>query len=445
MAHPAPAQVIFDFNPFWLSLVIFVGSYAVIVSEKINRAIIGLIGGGLMILTGILSQDAALKGIDFNTLGLLLGMMIIVNITGKSGVFEYIAIWSAKIVGARPVGVLFMLAIVTALLSALLDNVTTVLLIVPVTIIITDQLKVSTYPYLVTEILFSNIGGTATLIGDPPNILIGSAAKLTFNDFIIHVAPVIPVIMFATLAVVYFIWGRKLVTTDEARASVLGFNEKGAIKNPRLVKQSMFVLALVLIGFVLGHDFHIQPATVAMFGAALLLLLDNLGLDGEKQSKSIHHTLGEAEWITLFFFGGLFVLVYGIEVSGVIQAMAEFLLRLTGGDLKLTALSILWGSAILSALVDNIPFVAGMIPLIKSMAPTMGGEAAILPLWIALSLGACLGGNGTLVGASANLVVAGFADRASVPIRFLPFMLLCFPIMLLSIAIAHIYVWMRYL
>jgi Na+/H+ antiporter NhaD/arsenite permease-like protein len=398
-----------------------------------------------MILTGVLTQDAAIRGEDFNTLGLLVGMMVIVAVTRKCGVFQYVAIWSAKKVQARPWGILVMLSMVTALFSALLDNVTTVLLIVPVTLLITEELKVPPYPFLFSTILASNIGGTATLIGDPPNIMIGSAVGLSFNDFVVNLAPVCVVIMAVTLVPIYLIWGRRLTATEESRRRVMNFNEREAITDPRLLKQSLAVLGIVVVGFVSHNALGLKPATIALVGAALLLLLDNLGRDAEHQSKNVHHAFAEAEWITIFFFIGLFILVFGIEEAGLIRLMAEQLLAATGGDVRVTALAILWGSAILSAFVDNIPFVATMIPLIKSMAPALGGDAALMPLWWSLALGACLGGNGTLIGASANLIVAGFAERAGTPIRFVPYLMTAFPLMILSIAIGHAYIYLRYL
>lgn len=441
----ASAAVPFGWSPLWLAGGLFAATYLIIMSEKLNRAIVALLGAGLMILTGVLNQEAAVRGIDFNTLGLLVGMMAIVAITRKSGVFQYVAIWSAKRVRARPLGILLMLSAITALFSALLDNVTTVLLIAPVTLLITEELKVRPYPYLFSIILASNIGGTATLIGDPPNIMIGSATGLSFNDFLLNLGPLALFVLAATLVPIYLIWRRDLTATDEARRRIMGFNAREAITDPRLLKQSLAVLALVIAGFVLAHPLHLEPATVALFGAALLMLLENLGRDGEQQSKSVHGAFAEVEWVTIFFFVGLFVLVHGIERAGLIGMMANALIQATHGDLKVTAMAVLWGSAILSAIVDNIPFVATMIPLIKSMAPTFGGPEQLLPLWWALSLGACLGGNGTLIGASANLVVAGFADRAGHPVRFLPFTLAAFPLMLLSIAVSSVYLYLRYL
>jgi len=439
------ASAIFGLNPVWIAVALFIATYALIMTDKINRAILALLGAGLLILLGVLTQDEALRAVDFNTLGLLLGMMLIVNITRHSGLFQYVAIWSAKKVKASPWGVMLMMTIVTAVFSAFLDNVTTVLLTVPVTMLITEELKVKPYPYLFAQIFASNIGGTATLIGDPPNIMIGSAAALTFNDFALHLTPVILVVLVATLIPLWFVWGRHLTTDQQHRQRVMNFNEREAISDVRLLKQSLTVIALVILGFMLQRQTKIEPATIAIFGAAALLLLDNFGKDAEKQSQKVHAALSEAEWITLMFFLGLFVLVFGLEKTGVIRWMAENLLEATGGDFKVTTLAVLWASAVLSAFIDNIPFVATMIPLIKAMGPAFGGDPALLPLWWSLSLGACLGGNGTLIGASANLVVAGLAERAGTSFRFVEYLRIAFPLMLVSIVICHIYLYARYL
>ncbi|MEA3275383.1 MAG: ArsB/NhaD family transporter [Pseudomonadota bacterium] len=445
MAAEHAQHVIFGLSPIWVASILFVATYAVIVTEKINRAIVALIGAGLMVTLGVLNQEAAIRGIDFNTLGLLTGMMVIVAVSRRSGVFQYVAVWSAKRVQARPWGILVMLSLVTAVFSALLDNVTTVLLIAPVTLLITEELKISPYPLLFAEIFASNIGGTATLIGDPPNIMIGSAVGLSFNDFLLNLAPITPFILAATLGVIYLVWGRDMHATDEARERVMSFNEREAITDAPLLKQSLFVISLVVIGFVLAHPLHLEPATIAMAGAALLLLLTSLGSDAEEQSEKVHKSFGEVEWVTIFFFVGLFILVHGIENVGLLEILANRVVGLTGGDLTLTAMAVIWVSAVSSAIVDNIPFVATMIPMIKSMAPTFGGAENLTPLWWSLALGACLGGNGSLVGASANLIVAGFAERAGHRIDFLKFMALAFPLMLMSIVIASVYVYFRFL
>lgn len=439
------ASVIFGLDPVWYAGVLFILTYTLIVAERLNRAIVAVSAASLMVVGGVLTQEAAVQGIDFNTIGLLTGMMVIVGITRKSGVFQYVAIWSTKKVNADPWGILVMLVLVTAVLSALLDNVTTVLLIAPVTLLITDELKVNAYPYLFAEIFASNIGGTATLIGDPPNIMIGSAVGLSFNDFVINLAPIAVVILLLFLVPLYFMWGRKLSTSEERRKTVMSYREADAITDHRLLKQSLFVITLVVTGFIMAHSLKAEPATIALFGAALLLVLDNLPRNIDEQSENVHKSFCEVEWITIFFFIGLFIVVYGVETVGILEMLAEHVIDLTGGDLKVTAMAILWVSAVASAIVDNIPFVATMIPLIESMAPDFGGSEQLMPLWWSLALGSCLGGNGSLIGASANLIVAGFAERSGQPIRFLPFMLMAFPLMLVSIAISTVYVYWRFL
>jgi Na+/H+ antiporter NhaD/arsenite permease-like protein len=342
-----------------------------------------------------------------------------------------------------------MLSIVTALLSAFLDNVTTVLLVAPVTLLLADELNINPYPLLFAEINASNTGGTATLIGDPPNIMIGSAASLTFNDFVIHLAPVAVVAFSATLIPLWFIFGKSMSATPQARARIMAFNEYEAIRDVALLKRCLLVFGLVITGFVLAHSLHMQPATIALGGAALLLLLVTFSLDTESAGHKVHELFGQVEWITIFFFVGLFIVVTGVDHAGLLQILADETMSLTAGDFSVTILAILWVSALLSAIVDNIPFVATMIPMINSMLPAF--QQAGIPveqaesLWWALALGACLGGNGTLIGASANLTVAGIAERNGVPFRFLPFLKVAFPLMLLQILISTIYIWMRYL
>ena len=438
-------EVIFGISPSWFAGSLFVLTYLLIITERLNRAIIAMAAAALMIIGGVLTQEAAVHGVDFNTIGLLTGMMIIVGITRDSGVFQYLAIRSAKIVKADPWGILVMLMFVTALLSALLDNVTTVLLIAPITLLITDTLRISAYPYLFAEIFASNIGGTATLIGDPPNIMIGSATGLGYNDFLFNLAPIATLILLVTIIPIYLIWGRHLKAEQKLIDKVMMYREIDAIKDWALLKKSLFVMTLVMFGFIVGHDYGYQPATIAMFGAALLLTLQCLPHDQDKQSNLVAKSLANIEWITIFFFIGLFILVYGVETTGLLESLAHSVIELTGGDKTVTAMSILFVSAVASAIVDNIPFVATMIPLIKNMAVSFGGAEELLPIWWSLALGACLGGNGSLVGASANLIVAGFAERAGQPIRFLPFMLMAFPMMLASVSISSVYVYLRYL
>jgi len=438
-------HVVFGWDPLWVSAILFVITYLVIVTETINRAIVSGLGAALMISLGVLNQEQAIAGVDFNTLGLLTGMMVIVAITRRCGIFQYVAIWSAKKVKASPWGILLMLSIVTAAFSALLDNVTTVLLIAPVTLLITEEMEINPYPFLFAEIFASNIGGASTLVGDPPNIMIGSAVHLSFNDFLVNLAPITPAIMLVTMIVIYMIWGKSLHATSEARERVMCFREREAITDVPLLKKSMAVLTLVVIAFVLAHPLRLEPATIAMFGAGALMFLNNLGRQADDQSEDVHRSFGEVEWVTIFFFVGLFIVVTGIEHAGLLDLLADWVLGLTGGDLAVTAIAVLWISAIASAIVDNIPFVATMIPMIESMAPTFGGAENLMPIWWSLALGACLGGNGSLVGASANLIVAGFAERAGHRIRFIKFMATAFPLMLLSVVIATVYIYLRYL
>jgi Na+/H+ antiporter NhaD/arsenite permease-like protein len=444
MTAHAASHVYFGLNPMWVSTCILAITYATIMSEQVNRAIVALAGAGVMIIVGVLGQEEAIKGVDWNTLGLLTGMMILVSVSRRSGMFEFVAVWSARVAKAHPGGIMILLQVATAVLSALLDNVTTVLLIVPVTIAITKTLKVPPYPYLFAEIMASNIGGTATLIGDPPNIIIGSQVGLTFNDFIYHLAPVIVVILAVQTVMIHTLWGKDLRATAEAEAEIMAMYPSDSIKDWLLLKQSLIVLGAVMLGFVLARELHLEPATIALTGAAILMLLDNRAHHAEKASHNIHSTFGDVEWITIFFFLGLFVVVHGVEVGGLLHLLATKLVSATGGSLPATGYAVLWASAFLSAIVDNIPFVATMIPLIKNMAPAFGGPEHIMPLWWCLSLGACLGGNGTLIGASANLTVAGISERNGVPFRFLTYTLYAAPMTVVSIAISNVYVWWRY-
>lgn len=437
-------DVLFGLDAMWASTVLLLIVYTIIITERVNRAIIALLGGGLMIQFGIVDQAEAVKGIDFNTIALLTGMMILVSVSRKSGIFQYLAVWSVKKAKAEPWRVLLMLSLTTAVLSAFLDNVTTVLLIVPVTLAITKELDAPPYPFLFAEIFASNIGGTATLIGDPPNILIGSQVGLSFNEFIIHLSPVIIVIMAVQAIMTHFLWGKDMRATATAEARVMAMKEIETIQDFLLLKQSLVVLGIVMVAFVFARPLHLEPGTIAMFGAAVLMLVDCHGHHAEKQSEKVTQTFTEVEWITIFFFIGLFIVVHGVEVGGLLHLLADLLVKATGGNMEHTAYAILWASAVLSAIVDNIPFVATMIPLIKSMAPAFGGPEHIQPLWWALSLGACLGGNGTLIGASANLTVAGLAERNGVPFRFLTYTYYAFPMMLVSVAISHVYIWLRY-
>lgn len=421
------------------AVAVFVAVYALIISEKIHRTILAMVGGMLMIVAGVLTQERAIHHIDFNTIGLLVGMMIIVGVTAETGLFRYLAIWSAKKVDGDPVKLFFALATLTALCSALLDNVTTVLLTVPVTISITQQLRVSPMPYLIAQIIASNIGGTSTLIGDPPNIMIGSAVReLTFMAFIDNLFLISFFIHFVTIAILAWVYRSKLQTTDELRAKITELDETKQLTNIKLLKTCLAVLALTIFLFTTHQFFHLESASVALFGASLLLLLT-----ARQSEHGLEHVFHKVEWVALFFFVGLFILVGGLVDTGVISWLAREAIGLTAGNVTATSMLILWLSAIASAFIDNIPFVATMIPLIKDLGTL--GVANLEPLWWSLSLGACLGGNGTIIGASANIIVAGLAAQEGYNITFGSYFKIGFPMMLLSIVISTVYIYLRYL
>ena len=421
-----------------IAVVIFITAYALIISEKVHRTIVGIFGAALMILLGILPQETAIHHIDFNTLGLLMGMMIIVNITGETGLFNFLAIWAAKKVKAQPVKLLVALSALTAVCSALLDNVTTVLLTVPITFSITQQLKVDVKPFLIAQILSSNIGGTATLIGDPPNIMIGSAVGLNFADFVLNLTLPAIFIFFVTIGILLLLYGKELHTQPELQDKVMSLDENAQINDPTLLKKCLFVLAVTISLFVMHGTLGLESATCALTGAGLLLLIACT-----QNESMIAKVLSKIEWLAIFFFAGLFVLVGALVETGVIKMLAAEAIQITQGSVEATAILILWMSAIASAFIDNIPFVATLIPLIKDMGEM--GLSNLEPMWWSLALGACLGGNGTLIGASANVVVASMAAARGRAISFIDFMKIAFPLMILSIIISTGYVWLRYL
>ena len=415
-----------------VAVVIFVAAYVLIISEKVHRTIVGIVGAMLMIIAGIISQETAIHHIDFNTLGLLMGMMIIVNVTSETGLFNFLAIWAAKKVKAQPTKLLVALSLLTAVCSAFLDNVTTVLLTVPITFNIASQLKVDVKPFLMAQIISSNIGGTATLVGDPPNIMIGSAVGLSFMDFIMNMSLPAVIIFVITVAIMLALYGPHLHTQPELQDKVMRLNEYSQITDATLLKKCLFVLAITMSMFVMHSALHLETATAALTGAGLLLLVTY-----SHNEEMIAKVLSKIEWLAIFFFAGALV------ETGVIKMLAAEAIKVTNGSVTATAILILWMSALASAFIDNIPFVATLIPLIKDMGEM--GLSNLEPMWWSLALGACLGGNGTLIGASANVVVASMAAQRGKPISFISFMRTAFPLMILSIIIATAYVWLRYL
>lgn len=445
----AVSQAVVMGPSFWIATAIFILAYALIISEKIHKTIIGIFGAAVMIVLGIVSQEDAFNsldlGIDWNVIFLLVSMMIIINIMKPTGVFEYIAIKSAKIAKGKPFMIMAIFSVVTATISAFLDNVTTVLLVAPVTLLICQALELDVVPFLITEAIASNIGGTATLIGDPPNIMIASKAQLDFMSFIYHLTPVIIIVLIAYIITIKLIFGKKLHVRDELKQRIMAMNENEAIKDPVLLKKSLVVLSVTIIGFILHGFLHMEPATIALFGAGLLLLVSG--------NKEPHHIFAEAEWTTLFFFMGLFIIIGGVVKVGLIKWMSVQVLNITQGNLFATSMVVMWFSAFASAFIDNIPYVATMNPLIIDMAkqlwPNLSGTELLhhpdlMPIWWSLSLGACLGGNGTAIGASANVIVVGMAEKMGKPISFKKFMLYGMPLMIESVIICTLYVWLRY-
>lgn len=414
-----------------ISILIFAAVILFIVTEKIDRTVAAISGAVLMIITNVLTLEKAISHIDFNTIGVLMGMMIVVSIVKNSGLFEYIAIYAAKKSKGNPWRIMVYFIIITAVLSALLDNVTTVLLIGPMTIVICQILNVNPIPFLMTEIIASNVGGTSTLIGDPPNIMIGSAANLSFSDFIINVGPAVVVILVAVIICFKVIY-KKDISNMANEACVTSLDEEKAIQDRPLLYKSICVLFLILLGFIFHSSLNIESSMIALSGACIMLII------GKQDTNEI---LSSVEWSTILFFIGLFIVVGGLSESGIIDNLAKFLINLTKGNTTYTMCLILWISAIISSFLDNIPFVATLIPLILTME-SQGMN--VMPLWWATSLGACLGGNGTLIGASANVVLANIGEKHGYDISFNKYFKLGFPVMLLTVFISTIYLLLKY-
>ena len=413
--------------------VIFLVTYGLIATERVDKTVAALLGGSLVVILGIIDQEEAFGAIDLNVIFLLAGMMILAGILRRTGFFQWVAIRSVKVARGEPFRLLLVLSTVCALLSALLDNVTTVVLIAPVTLYIANVLRVSPLPFLISEILASNIGGSATLIGDPPNILIGSAADLGFDDFLVHMAPAAFLVYVAFLGMTYWFYGRDLAVDPATRDSVLGLDEREVLTDPALLRLSLGVIAVTVVGFLLAKPLGLEAGTIALLGASALMLLSR---------SEAEEVLQEVEWSTLFFFVGLFMLVEAVVHVGIVGAVADGLIDLTGAEPVVTTLGLIWLSGIASAVIDNIPYTAAMIPVVQDLG---AAGIPIEPLWWALALGACLGGNATIVGASANVVVANLAGRADHPITFGQFLRYGLPVTFVSLAISTGYVFIRYL
>lgn len=416
-----------------VALIIFILTFLFITTEKLPNAIAAMVGAFLVIAFHILSQEEAVDTIDFDTIGLLCGMMLTVSVMRRSGLFEYIAIKGIKFTGGNPWKILVVLSIVTAVLSALLDNVTTVLIIVPLTFAVSDTIKISPMPILISEILFSNIGGAATLIGDPPNIMIGGATHLTFMDFLVNNGPIIVMVSIVTFLLLRLIYYKKLNALEVDKKEIEKFDENQAIQNKKFLFITLTIFSLIIIGFMTHHYHEINLASLALGGGFIMMMVTKQ--DPEEMLK-------EVEWPTLFFFLGLFVIIGGLEKTGIINSIADKMIVLTKGEASIACQLVLWMSALSTTFINSIPYTATMISVIKSMAASTAGD--VDSLWWALSLGACLGGNGTLIGAAANIIVAGFTQKTDYPMSFLGYVKIGLPLMLVSVIMVSIYLYFKY-
>jgi Na+/H+ antiporter NhaD/arsenite permease-like protein len=414
-----------------LAILIFVLALALIATERVDRTKVALLGAVLVLLTQTIDQHAAIDAVDWNTLGLLVGMMIVVRVTEPTGAYTWVAIRAGQLSKGRPFAVVVALAVTTGVLSAFLDNLTTVLLMVPITFLLADALDVDPIPLVIIEILVSNIGGTATLIGDPPNIMIAGATGLTFTQFIANLAPVAVVTFAVVTAGLYAVYRPRLRISEEARAKVMDLDAADSIEDAAELKRTVPILVATILLFFAHQALHLEPATVALTGGAVMLLVT---------SQKIEDVLGGLEWPTLFFFLGLFVMVGALEETGAIDEVAQGIADVTAGNRTAELLGIAWVSAIGSGIVDNIPFTAAMIPVVEQL-----GGADNDSYWWALALGACFGGNATLVAAAANVAAAGMAARAGRPIGFVEFLRIGLPVTLVSMLIATAYIALRYL
>ena len=420
---------------FYLAIFIFLMTYAGIMSEKIHRTICALAGGGAMIYFGLVTQEQAItEFIDFNTLGLLTGMMILISVVKQSGFFQVLALWALKKSKGSPRELLILLSIVTAVGAALIDSVTAALLIAPMTISLCRMLRMSPVPILISEILMCNIGGTALMIGNPPNVMIGSATHLVFNDFAINTGPIALLNVAACIIYLEIIYGKELPKTEMTAEELGKISISSVITDYSILKKSVTILALTIFGFIVHNIIGIESATIALTGGVLAILAC---------SVDPHEIFRDVDWDSLFFFIGLFIVVGGLETTGVINALAQAGISAVGGDPEALTFTILWLSGIASAFIDNIPFTATMIPLIHNMQDLLGLAHADY-MWWALSIGACYGGNGTIIGASPNVIVAALAAKEGYNITFGHFMLKCFPMMLVTLLTSTIYLYVRY-
>lgn len=420
--------------PQFQAIAIFLTAYVFIVSEKINKTLVAVLGAGLLIAFRIVPAEDVIRHIDVNVIFLLIFMMIIVKVSEKSGLFEWIAVWAAQKIEAQPVKLMIALFCITGLLSAFLDNVTTILLITPITILITSQMSITPVPFLITQVLASNIAGTATLIGDPPNIMIGSAAQLSFMDFIINLTPIIIIQVIVITSFLFLFFRNRLQTTALNRARIMEMDKSKMIRDPVLLRKSLIIMILVITGFLLHGQLDLEASVIALIGAMILVIWTRL--DPEELFEKL-------EWGTILFFIGLFIMVGGLVEVGVIKKISMALIDISGNNINLLSQIFIWAAGLLSGIIDNIPLVATFIPVIKDMTGILGNQQ-VEPLWWSLSLGSCLGGNLTAIGASANVIMISTAKKSDIKITFIDFLKYGIPVTLLTLLMSSIYVHFRY-
>jgi Na+/H+ antiporter NhaD/arsenite permease-like protein len=419
-----------------IAVATFLIALAIIASEKMHRTNVALLGAAIVVLfVGDFSQEQAIESIDFNTIGLLAGMMILVYLTQQTGVYDYVAIRAGQLSKGRSFAVTMSLAGTTAILSAFLDNLTTILLIAPIIFLLADTLDIEAVPLLIIQVIASNIGGTATLIGDPPNIIIAGATGLSFNAFIVNLAPIVVVTFVAVIPLLYFVFRRQLHVEERNREAIMGLNATASIRDSAELRRTGPVLLLTILAFFAHQTLHIEPATVALTGASVALLVTRIKLED---------ALSHIEWTTLFFFVALFVMVGALQETGAIGHVADAVKDVTGGDRTAELIGITWIAAVGSGVVDNIPFTTAMIPVVRELQEA-GGSPGDDAYWWALALGACFGGNATLIAAAANVAAAGLAERAGTPIGFMTFLRVGIPVTFISIVMATGYIAIRYI
>ena len=416
---------------------IFIGTYILIITEVINKMLASLIGAFLLILTGILSQDIALSAIDWNVIFFLIGMMLVIAVLRRTGIFMYIAIKTAKLARGNPLLIMMLMFVVTAFSSAFLGSVTSIMILIPIILLICNELKITPVPYIITMVVASNMGGAATMIGDPPNIIIGSATDYDFLDFIFNLTPAIILVTIACLGLMWVMYHGKLKVSRENRARMMSYKEEGLIKDKRMLKISLITVAVMLVLLALESTLKIGTASISMSAGLFLILVG--------QRNDIEHIMvHEVDWVTLFFFVGLFIIVEGLVQTGFISLLAHKVLELTHNQARPTSMAILWLSGILSAFIDNVPFVATMIPLIKQIGTVISQPNLMDPIWWSMSLGTCLGGNGTLIGASSNVVAIGITKKNGINISFMEFTKVSVVYTILSLIISSVYILIRY-